>query len=163
MPRTTCDFGTYREMSTTCSYKDSTCPLMPPLPAQLSDLNKLRLLTGYHSLILSWTRISTTPLPLVGSCGMGTANHQEYCVSQWDGLWSAPLHAISPSASVRGDLVKNMEALQSCRASTCPVAINVATRGLPKLVKTIKASMADHFLSKLGIFFSYFFGALGLT
>ncbi|KAJ7910881.1 hypothetical protein B0H13DRAFT_2328936 [Mycena leptocephala] len=26
----------------------------PPLPAQLSDLNKLRLLTGYHSLILSW-------------------------------------------------------------------------------------------------------------
>ncbi|KAJ7873453.1 hypothetical protein B0H13DRAFT_2349024 [Mycena leptocephala] len=102
-----------------------------PLPAQLSDLNKLRLLTGYHSLILSWTRISTTPLPLVG-CGMGTANHHE------------------TAASVRGDLVKNMEALQSCRASTCSVAINVATRGLPKLIKKIEASMDDHFLGPEG-------------
>ncbi|KAJ7854659.1 hypothetical protein B0H13DRAFT_2081018 [Mycena leptocephala] len=126
----------------------------PPLPAELSDVHKLRLLTGYRSLLFSWTRISATPMALVGSrsCRMGPDYHQAHCVSEWNVLWSAAVHTdISASDSLRGDLIKNLEALQTslvphCRALNCSVATEVATRALPDLIKTVKTSMADHFL-----------------
>ncbi|KAJ7827387.1 hypothetical protein B0H13DRAFT_2119673 [Mycena leptocephala] len=126
----------------------------PPLPTELSDVHKLRLLTGYRSLLFSWTRISATPMALVGSrsCVMGPGYHQAHCVSEWNILWDVAVHTnISASDSVRGDLIKNLEALQTslvpqCRALNCSVATEVATRALPDLIKTVKTSMADHFL-----------------
>jgi hypothetical protein len=124
----------------------------PPLPAELSDVHKLRLLTGYRSLLFSWTRISETPMALVGlrSCVMGPAYHEAHCVSEWNIIWSV-VTTISASASVRGDLIKNLETLQTslvphCRALNCSIATEVATRALPDLIKTVKTSMADHFL-----------------
>ncbi|KAJ6550062.1 hypothetical protein B0H19DRAFT_1264925 [Mycena capillaripes] len=125
----------------------------PPLPTELSDVHKLRLLTGYRSLILSWDRMAATPLALVGTCTEDFMDHLDSCIPQWNTMWTEGVNAISTSSVTpirRGDLVASLKTLRAYLVARdnggCAMVTQAVKEGLPHLITTIETSIPDHFL-----------------
>ncbi|KAJ7662831.1 hypothetical protein DFH06DRAFT_1296378 [Mycena polygramma] len=125
----------------------------PPLPAELNDTHKLRLLTGYRSLLLAWTRITATALSLEGTCNLAPGWHQHHCLRWWEAAWKETVHELGPTTPC--DFQKNLDALQKAlllrciaerEAGGCPVIHRAARSRFPLFMNTLNASMADHFL-----------------
>lgn len=113
----------------------------PALPADLSDVHQLRLLMGYRSLSLCWRRISANPpTPILTECPHGT-----YCATIWHEFWVQEVKTLPEGADP-------VEKLQELRRSL-PIALSgyaclpvSVEKTIPNFIKTLRASMADHFL-----------------
>ncbi|KAJ6473359.1 hypothetical protein C8R47DRAFT_1076650 [Mycena vitilis] len=126
----------------------------PPLPAELNDTHKLRILMGYRSLSLAWTRIVATPLSLEVTCNLGPGWHQHHCVPLWKALWKEAVDEVG-AANPPGDFFKDLDAFQRkvllrCAAEravgVCPRIDRGVRIQFPQLISQVRATMADHFL-----------------
>ncbi|KAJ7167092.1 hypothetical protein C8R46DRAFT_1219470 [Mycena filopes] len=119
----------------------------PPLPAELSDVHKLRLLTGYRSLTLAWTRIAVTPI-ILALC---------FCHGQhgWDYEWKAAAREVpGPGCDLTGKLKALQKSLTERFADfesspPCESLRYTLKWSLPDLLKASQASIPDHFLGPL--------------
>ncbi|KAJ7167039.1 hypothetical protein C8R46DRAFT_899738 [Mycena filopes] len=121
----------------------------PPLPAELSDVHKLRLLTGFRSLTLAWTRVAANPI-VVGLCFV---SHDH---DHWEHEWKA---AALEAPATGSDLTRKLQTLQKSLAARFAafeqagdppcLAIRNALRKLPGLLKLSQATIPDHFLGPL--------------
>ncbi|KAJ7734183.1 hypothetical protein DFH07DRAFT_967726 [Mycena maculata] len=119
----------------------------PVLAPELTDVQKLRLLMGYRSLSLSWTRITATVPVLGGACSSRT--HQLYCVAPWEDEWKRVVGVVV-NASGRMDIIQRLHILRSVLAESecrhCPAVVDFIDNDLKVLTKKLLASLADHFL-----------------
>ncbi|KAJ7023640.1 hypothetical protein C8F04DRAFT_1095352 [Mycena alexandri] len=121
-----------------------------PLPADLNDVHKLRLMTGYRSLSLSWSRIAANPLPLEGTCSLGIACHLAECGPIWTADWDDNVAQMSRLTG--GNLLKHVQTFQTALLDHyvanggCPLVTPTINRQFPELIKTLRQSIADHFL-----------------
>ncbi|KAJ7124215.1 hypothetical protein C8R44DRAFT_852194 [Mycena epipterygia] len=113
-----------------------TTQAAPPLPAELSDVHKLRLLTGYRSLSLCWRRIAADP-PMLNAC------HR--CCIVWDDVWVREAKTLPNGA----DPVERLNELRRALSTACSRSgclMGGVEKAFSSLLKTLRASMADHFL-----------------
>ncbi|KAJ7173269.1 hypothetical protein C8R46DRAFT_1347998 [Mycena filopes] len=126
----------------------------PPLPAALSDTHKLRLMVGYRSLLLSWNRIAAHPIALEGTCALGPALHTGDCLISWRDDWRTFVSQLSPPTGA--NLLKHVQTLHTSlvehyspdpdQDDACSLVIPALNRHFPELLKTLRLSIADHFL-----------------
>ncbi|KAJ7149467.1 hypothetical protein C8R43DRAFT_887923 [Mycena crocata] len=125
----------------------------PPLPAELSVVHQLRLLTGYRSLDLSWNRLAKTPLALPAlTCTEGTAAHDLHCVAVWDEQWrGAARDQFSATKPIEEDFLIRVRSFQTSLSQRlaedpCSSMTHTIKHGFSDLIKALESSMADHFL-----------------
>ncbi|KAJ7097045.1 hypothetical protein B0H15DRAFT_773521 [Mycena belliarum] len=122
----------------------------PLLPSELSDVHKLRLLMGFRSLSLAWGRVYAEPIALLKTdCTAHASVHEDVWAEQWRQAQAAcPVpqggNFVRLLLTFQSSLHRNFALVPNPHNYPCILA--TLNQQFPALIKSLRNTMADHFL-----------------
>jgi len=91
--------------------KDNSDQIAFPANCQLAKDQRIRLLTGYWSLMRRWERLQDSPVAIQQSPSCPTQLHNLACRPRWDAEWRKHAHAQSTTQYTSADVLGKIQAM----------------------------------------------------